>query len=62
MRVRHKETGEILRIRLGHPMPGGELQSDIQSFVLRDGRLVLLASAPANARRPPSSAPSPGGR
>ena len=41
MKVRHKETGELYKIRLGHPV-GGELQSDVQAFVVRDSRLILL--------------------
>ena len=41
MKVRHRETGELYRIRLGHPV-GGELQSDVQAFVVRDSRLILL--------------------
>jgi hypothetical protein len=41
MRVRHKESGEIYKIRIGHPV-GGELESDVQTFVVRDRRLVLL--------------------
>jgi hypothetical protein len=42
MKVRHKESGEIFRIRIGHPV-GGELASDVQTFCIRDRRLVLLA-------------------
>ena len=34
-------SGEILKIRFGHPR-GGELESDIASFVIRDGRMILL--------------------
>jgi hypothetical protein len=41
LKVRHKETGEILKIRLGYHV-GGELASDIQTFCVRDQRLVLL--------------------
>lgn len=48
MRVRHKETGEIFRINIGHPV-GGELQSDIATFVVRDRRLILL-SRPGSER------------
>ena len=40
-KVRDKATGEILKIRFGHPR-GGELESDIVTFVVRDGRIVLL--------------------
>ena len=40
MKVRHRESGEILRINIGHPV-GGELQSDIATFFVRDRRLIL---------------------
>ena len=49
MRVRHRESGEVFKIRLGFPT-GGELQSDIQTFVVRDRRLVLLGKP--GAERP----------
>jgi hypothetical protein len=42
MKVRHRETGAIFRINIGHPV-GGELQSDVQTFAVRNRRLVLLA-------------------
>ena len=41
-KVRHRESGEIFRIRIGHPV-GCELESDITTFVVRDSRFVLLA-------------------
>lgn len=41
-KVIHRATGEVWKIRLGHPV-GGELASDVQTFVVRDGRLILLA-------------------
>jgi hypothetical protein len=47
-RVRHRATGDIYRIRLGHPV-GGELESDVQTFCVRDQRLVLLGK-PGSAR------------
>jgi hypothetical protein len=34
-------TGETLKIRFGEPK-GGELESDIACFVVRDGRIILL--------------------
>ena len=40
-KVRDKATGEILKIRFGHPR-GGELESDIVTFCVRDGRIILL--------------------
>ena len=40
-KVRDRATGEILKIRFGHPR-GGELESDIATFVIRDGRIILL--------------------
>jgi hypothetical protein len=42
MKVRHRESGEVFRIKIGHPV-GGELQSDVQTFVVRDRRLILFA-------------------
>jgi hypothetical protein len=48
MKVRHKETGEVLKIRTGWPI-GGELESDIAFFTVRDQRLVLLGR-PGSAR------------
>jgi hypothetical protein len=42
MKVRHKETGEVFKIKLGDPA-GGELQSDVATFCVRDRRLILLA-------------------
>ena len=40
-KVLHLESGETLKIRFGHPR-GGELESDIVTFVVRDGRIILL--------------------
>lgn len=42
MRVRHRETGVMYAIRPGLPF-GGELASGISVFIVRDGRLILLA-------------------
>ena len=42
MKDRLRESGEVSRIKIGHPV-GGELQSDVQTFVVRDRRLILLA-------------------
>ena len=37
----HIESGEIIKIRFGEPR-GGELESDIVTYVIRDGRIILL--------------------
>jgi hypothetical protein len=42
MRVRHRETGQLHRIELGWPV-GGETQSSVQGFCVRDGRMILLS-------------------
>jgi hypothetical protein len=40
--ARHRETGQVYRIRTGLPM-GGEHESGIALFAVVDGRLALLA-------------------
>jgi hypothetical protein len=45
MKARHLETGTVYRIRVGMPI-GGEAESGISVFCIRDGRLVLLADKP----------------
>ena len=47
-KVRHRVSGEVFRICVGHPV-GGELASDIATFCVRDRRLVLL-SRPGSER------------
>jgi hypothetical protein len=49
MQVRRRADGEILKIRLGVPME--ELASDIVTFVVRDGRIVLLGKPGAETVR-----------
>jgi hypothetical protein len=48
MQARHIETGVMYRLRLGMPM-GGEYQSGVSKFCIRDGRLILLADKPDRA-------------
>ena len=45
-KVVHLESGETYKIRFGHPR-GGELESDIVTFVVRDSRIILLGRAGA---------------
>lgn len=50
-KVRDKTNGDILKIRTGWPV-GAPLESDIQTFVVRDSRIVLLGKP--GAERPPT--------
>ena len=45
MRVLHKQSGVVYKIRIGMPF-GGEHASGVSMFCVRDGKLVLLQDKP----------------